>query len=204
MIPQPLNILIGGAPRTGKSILAASLFEMLGCPVIHGDTLVNAIKNNYPSAFGIEFATLLPEDHVGRMIPIQLFLKKVIRNMGKDIAYRAKIFESCYLHPQTVVALAREGPIIAVFLVYGNFTVQKRIKDIRTYAETNQHCWSHTYDDASLAEALKGLQHFSRFLRAECQRYGVDWVEIEDDWSTEWTRLRNDLVVNARKQLGFP
>lgn len=128
MIEPPLTILIGGAPRTGKSILAASLFEVLGCLVIHGDTLVNAIKNNYPGAFGVDFETLLPEDHAAKMIPIQLFLKKVIRNMGKDIAYPAKIFESCYLHPQTAAALAKEGPVISVFLLYGNFMLRSESK----------------------------------------------------------------------------
>ncbi|MEL6319892.1 MAG: hypothetical protein AAFQ57_04490, partial [Cyanobacteria bacterium J06626_14] len=202
-IPQPLNILIGGAPRTGKSILAASLFETLGCPVIHGDTLVNAIKNNYPGTFGVEFATLSLEDHAARMVPVQLFLKKVIRNMGKDIAYRAKVFESCYLHPQTVAALAKEGPVISVFLLYGNFDVEKRIKDIRAYAKTNQHCWSHAHSDASLTEALKDFQHFSSFLRSECQKHSVERVEIENDWSTKWTRLRDELLANVKQRLDF-
>lgn len=201
MIDPHLNILIGGAPRTGKSLLAASLFKMLGSPVIHGDTLVNAMKNNYPGSFGIEFDALPPEDHAGRMEPVQLFLKKVIRNMGKDIPYRAKVFESCYLHPCTAALLAHKGPVISAFLVYGDFDIAKRIKDIRAYAATNQHCWSHMHTDNSLTQALIGLKQFSAFLRTECKQYGVNWVEVENDWAKAWTRLRDDLIVRVNRYL---
>lgn len=47
----------------------------------------------------IQFDALQPEDHKARTMPVQLFLKKAIRNLGKDISYRTKVFESCYLHP---------------------------------------------------------------------------------------------------------
>ena len=171
--------------------------------MIHGDTLVNAIKNNYPDAFGTEYGTLPHQHYAARMMPVQLLLKKVIRNMGKDIGYRAKIFESCYLHPKTVAALAKEGPVILVFLVYGNFNLRKRIKDIRAYAETNQHCWSYEHDYESLTQVLEGLRHFSGFLRSECQRYGVEQGVIENDWGTEWTRLRDNLIHYASQRMRF-
>ena len=198
MIKPHLDILIGGAPRAGRSLLAAALFDAFHIPVIHGDTLVNAMKNGYPGAFGIQFDALTPEDHAARMAPVQLFLKKAIRNMGKDISYRAKVFESCYLHPQTVATLAREGKVVSVFLIYGDFDINTRLKEIRTYAADNQHCWSHGYDDVSLARSLQSQKQFSHFLRSECKQYGVDWVEIKNDWATEWSRAQADLIAHVR------
>ncbi|MGB3293311.1 MAG: hypothetical protein WBB01_10020 [Phormidesmis sp.] len=203
-IKPHLNILIGGAPRTGKSLLAASLFDTLHVPVIHGDTLVNAMKNGYPGSFGVQFDTLPPEDHAARMEPVQLFLKKAIRNMGKDISYRAKVFESCYLHPRTVAMLASEGAAISVFLLYGDFDVERRLKDVQAYAENNQHCWSHGYDEMSLRRSLIELKQFSQFLRLECEQYGVNWVEIENDWTTEWTKIRDALIDRVKVKLKQP
>ncbi len=145
----------------------------------------------------------MPEEHAARMAPVQLFLKKAIRNIGKDISYRAKVFESCYLHPRTVAAIAREGSVISVFLIYGDFGVETRLREVRAYAENNQHCWSHGYDDGTLGRSLTNLKQFSHFLRAECDHYDVSWLEIENDWSAAWTKTRDDLIDSAKANSTF-
>lgn len=67
----------------------------------------------------------------------------------------------------------------------------------------NQHCWSHGYDDVGLGRSLLAQKQFSHFLRSECKQYGVDWVEITTDWTTEWTKARDDLIDRVkRKWLG--
>ena len=201
MIETHLKILIGGAPRTGKSLLAASLSQNFCIPVIHGDTLVNAMKNGYPGSFGVQFDSLHKHDYAAQMQPVQLFLKKVIRNMGKDIAYRAKVFESCYLHPKTVQRLSRESTVLAVFLLYSNFDTEIRISEIRKYASVNQHCWSHKHSDASLRKSLTDLHKFSAFLKKKCQQHNVRCAYIGNDWKQTWMEVKNDLNSRVFKEI---
>lgn len=189
------KIIIGGVPRTGKSNLAKKLFEHYHGPVIHGDTLVNSIKNNYQNAFGIDFDTIDTSNYAEYLLPIQKFLIKVIRNMGKDLEYSVLIFESCYILPESIMKLSHEGPVCGVFLLYDSLNIEQKIQDIRNYAKTNQHCWSHSYTDSDLYQALNNFIALSQFFRQECRKYDVQWFDIDDHWKMRWTSVY-EFIVN--------
>lgn len=194
MIKVPPKIVIGGVPRTGKSNLAYKLFNYYHSPVIHGDTLVNAIKNNYNSAFDTNFNNIDKNDYAEQLLPIQKYLIKIIKNMGKDLEYNALIFESCYILPESIVRLSRFGQVCGVFLLYNRLNFEQKIQDIRDYAKTNQHCWSHKNSDLELHQALKEFITLSQFFRQECIKHNIKWFDIDEQWEMKWTSAYNFIV----------
>ncbi|MDF5720941.1 MAG: hypothetical protein PUP91_10765 [Rhizonema sp. PD37] len=109
MIEVSPKIVIGGVPRTGKYNLAHQLFDNYHGPIIHGDTLFNAIKNNYQNAFDTNFNNIDSSCYAEQLQPIQKYLIKIIKNMGKDLDYNVLIFESCYILPESIVQLSSSG-----------------------------------------------------------------------------------------------
>ncbi|MGF1478494.1 MAG: hypothetical protein ACFB4I_03255 [Cyanophyceae cyanobacterium] len=186
MIQVHPKIIIGGVPRTGKSILAKKLFDRYHGLVMHGDTLVNAIKNNYKNAFAPNFDTIDTNNYRDYLLPMQNYLVKLVRNMGKGLDYNISIFESCYVLPESVAQLRKQGFVCSVFLLYNCLDIEQKIQDIRDYAKINPSCWSHQYTDSELHVALNNFTTLSRFLRQECRKYQVHWFDLDDQWSLNW------------------
>lgn len=197
MIKVRPKIIIGGVPRTGKSNLAKKLFERFHGPVIHGDTLVNIVKNNSANPFGIDPDSFALNNPTQFLLPIQKFIVKVTRNMGKDLGYELLIFESCYVLPETIAKLSLEGPVCGVFLLYDHLDIEQKIQDIRQYALTNQHCWSHKNTDSELYQSLTDFIILSQFFRQECQKHGVRWFDMDDQWKMRWTSAYEFIVQVA-------
>ncbi|WP_026734994.1 hypothetical protein [Fischerella sp. PCC 9605] len=195
MIKVSPKIVIGGVPRTGKSNLAYKLFDYYHGSIIHGDTLVNAIKNNYKNAFDTNFDNIDKNNYVQQLLPIQKYLIKIIRNMGKDLEYNVQIFESCYILPESILRLNGSGQVCGVFLLYNQLNFEQKIQDIRNYALTNQHCWSHKYTDSQLRQTLKEFIALSQFFRQECSKHNIKWFDIDDQWNKKWTSAY-DFIVN--------
>lgn len=71
-------VIIGGVCRAGKSRLANLLFQQTQCTVIHLDSFLNAVRNNYPGTRQTPEAEAVFQNYYDTV------LVKAIRNMGKE------------------------------------------------------------------------------------------------------------------------
>ncbi|NEP86489.1 MAG: hypothetical protein F6K18_06420 [Okeania sp. SIO2C2] len=72
------TVIIGGVSRTGKSRFANLVFQQTRCTVVHLDSFLNAVRNNYPAPILTPREKEICKDYCDTV------LVKAILNMGQD------------------------------------------------------------------------------------------------------------------------
>lgn len=155
--------LIGGASRAGKTYLAKRLMSMLDTPLLELDYLKMGFANGLP-AYGVH--PLQDEETIGRKLwPIVAGMMRAMVENGEDY-----IIEGTYILPAYAVeSQQRYGDVIrSCFLGYADTPAETKLAQLQAHGE---EC------------VLSDIEHFvefSKFLRAECPRLGLAYIEVTD------------------------
>jgi 2-phosphoglycerate kinase len=182
-------ILIGGAPTTGKSTMAALVAKHLNLPWISTDQIretmrLVARREDYPKLFNIEgydAQKFLTEFSASEIADIELEqseavwvgIKKFIEN---DYTWKKGfVMEGVGILPHLVAKdFANNKEITSVFLVDED---ADRIKDV-IY---NRGLWDDAkkYSDDLKPKEIEWVLDFSHKLRAEAEKYGYPTIEVQ-------------------------
>ncbi|OGD68251.1 hypothetical protein A2996_01090 [Candidatus Campbellbacteria bacterium RIFCSPLOWO2_01_FULL_34_15] len=182
-------ILIGGAPTTGKSTMAALVAKHLNLPWISTDQIretmrLVARREDYPKLFNIEgydAQKFLTEFSASEIADIELEqseavwvgIKKFIEN---DYTWeKGFVMEGVGILPHLVAKdFANNKEITSVFLVDED---ADRIKDV-IY---NRGLWDDAkkYSDDLKPKEIEWVLDFSHKLRAEAEKYGYPTIEVQ-------------------------
>ncbi|AKM84209.1 TPA: hypothetical protein DCZ46_03945 [Candidatus Campbellbacteria bacterium] len=182
-------ILIGGAPTTGKSTMAALVAKHLNLPWISTDQIretmrLVARREDYPKLFNIEgydAQKFLTEFSASEIADIELEqseavwvgIKKFIEN---DYTWKKGfVMEGVGILPHLVAKdFSNNKEITSVFLVDED---ADRIKDV-IY---NRGLWDDAkkYSDDLKPKEIEWVLDFSHKLRAEAEKYGYPTIEVQ-------------------------
>jgi hypothetical protein len=168
--------LIGGAARSGKTLLAHRLLRERGVPHFCVDYFVSALDQGAPE-LGIQGESPT-EPKTKKLWPR---LVPMLRNIVEvEPAYTV---EGDALSPRGVSEQiqAYPGQIRAAFVGYGSTTAERKLAEIRT-AAGGVNDWIQDHTDEYILALCSEMIEFSRFVQAECQSLGLPYFDVSDDF----------------------
>ncbi|GGA59215.1 hypothetical protein [Okeania sp. KiyG1] len=169
------TVIIGGVSRAGKSRLANLVFQQTRCTVVHLDSFLNAVRNNYPAPI------LTPREKEIFQDYCDTVLVKAIRNMGKEFNY-LRVYESSFISPKLIIERLWYIKPVTLFLGYTNTEPERKLHEIRKAAVDDPCCWSHQIEDLELLETVKSFISLSQAIEKDCIRYGFPFFDVSDNW----------------------
>jgi hypothetical protein len=168
--------IVGGAARTGKSIIASRFMQDAGVPYFSLDILMVGLSRGFPE-HGIN-----PEDpdhkNAGKMWPVVRAMSINIIEAG--IEY---LLEGVSILPVQVNELMGLHPddTKACFIGYTDISPEKKLEAIREHSAYPNN-WSKDYSDQQLLDLINNMIKHSLYLRDECTRYAVPYFDQSEDF----------------------
>ena len=163
--------LIGGAARTGKTILSERLLKEKNIPYFCLDYLVSAIDRNLHNIPSRQAAyKILPH------------LEAMLRNIVE--VKSNYIIEGDKLLPELVIKLIRIYPnqIVSCFLGYSSIDPQEKIKAIKEYP-SHINDWTGKLSEVDLKALVTEMSDYSQYIQAECYKYNLSYFDTSEDFS---------------------
>ncbi len=189
------TVVIGGASRSGKSLLAHALFEATKCTVIHADQLCGSIRKAYP--------TVIPKDadHDALLCACQNVIVHLIQCMGQDFDY-VRVFESQFLDPETVADRLTGAGYTCLFVGYPTITPEAKLDELRLYGHRNAHCWTNDRTDEQLLHDISTHIQLSKKQKSKCETVGIPYFDTGTDFSAVFAEAREHILERlANKEL---
>lgn len=163
--------LIGGAARSGKTILSKRLLTEKSIPYFCIDYLVSAIDHNMHKESSRQVA-----------IKIQDRLESMLRNIIEvEPDY---VVEGDKLLPELVSKLSKEYPdrIISCFLGYPMIEPKKKIEEIKQNPGPINN-WTKNSSDEELSKLIAEMIDNSAFIQKECSNYNIPYFDVSNNFS---------------------
>jgi len=187
-------LFIGGAARTGKSILARRLLAEKRMPYLSLDVLKMGLARGVP-----EFAI---DPDAGNVV-VGERLWPLVREMSMsllmdDVDY---VFEGELL-PKHVAALRNTYPlqVKACFLGYTDIDPAAKLRHIRTYGHYPNN-WASEYTDEQLLNIITREIAFSRALRDACATHQLRYFDTSQDLTQTLERVMTFVTAGEDREL---
>jgi 2-phosphoglycerate kinase len=168
--------LIGGASRSGKTLLAKDILEHEKVGYLSLDWIMMGFTHGMPE-YGIH-DKLMPDEIAGKL---WVFLKPMLTSMiWSGIDY---VVEGEALLPGLIQELnGREREAVsACFLGYAEVDIQTKLDQIREF-RTHERDWLAREDDSYVLDHIRNMIRFSRHLKLQCDEYGFRYIETTRDF----------------------
>jgi hypothetical protein len=173
-----LLYLIGGAARSGKTILARRLLLRHGLPYFPIDYLTSGLELGAPDT-GVrhESSSRLRGEHIW---PI---LEGLLRNIAEEEP--GYVVEGDVLLPDRVAGFmtAYGRDVRACFLGYATATVEAKSSAIRSNSG-HVNDWVADLAGDELAALVTEMIEFSAFLQGECARHRLKYIDSAADFDS--------------------
>lgn len=163
--------IIGGAPRSGKTILAQRMLAEHGIPHFSIDALIAGLASAEP-----ELGLRVSDPPMKRMEVIWPTLRKMA---SPALQNNAKfLLEGDVLLPKHLMEFGNDAHIgiKACFIGYADVDAAKKLRAIRQYA-ADQTDWTDELDDLRLLDLIGEFRSFSEYLRRECCHYRIPYFD---------------------------
>lgn len=168
--------IIGGASRTGKSMISREFMVKTGVPCFSLDVLMMGLANGVPE-YGIN-----PDDrefrNAEKMWPI---IRSMLINMietGLDY-----IIEGYTILPEHANEIQNLFPdqVKSCFIGYSRIDPKKKLEEIRKYSDLPND-WAKTSSDSEILNLINRSISYSTFLKTECEKYKIPYFDQSDDF----------------------
>jgi hypothetical protein len=171
------TVVIGGASRSGKSLLAHAIYQATRCTVVHLDHICGAVRKAHPD----KFIKRPPLDHPALLADYQAIIVRFLKNMGSEFDY-VRVYESAFLDPDVVAReLSGEG-YISLFLGYPRVEPVRKFAELRAYGHTHPRDWTCSFPDEFLRDHVCYYTQFSAGQEELCGRLGIPFFDTSADF----------------------
>jgi 2-phosphoglycerate kinase len=171
--------LIGGAPRLGKSIIAALLAKSINAQLVSTDNL-EMIEPGETFSGDPKKNILTPEQ---RLESIKNEARQVIANIH-DIIEKAgqdTVIEGVHLFPNYIDAMIKTfGDIKAVLIGSSKELILDGMK-----RNTSENNWTKDADPEVLNQIAEFAKAFSDYVKEESKKYNLPYVERSNDFQKD-------------------
>jgi len=167
---------LGGAARSGKSIITRQILAEKGIPFLCLDHLAHGVANTIP-----QLHIDLNSDDASVGEHMWSLVKSMAKMIIKDrIDY---LIEGASLQPKHANELAIEFPneVRAVFIGDADADTGEKFKHIKTYGGGADD-WMMKFDDMVIKSEVERLKLVSTVLRDECVKFQIRYIEMSQDF----------------------
>ncbi|HEY1041576.1 MAG TPA: hypothetical protein VGE63_02530 [Candidatus Paceibacterota bacterium] len=168
--------LIGGAPRSGKSLLAQRLLKEKQVSYFPTDALIGTLTFAAPE-FNINHDLSFKE----KSEKVWRFTEHLFNHfLHEEESYTVE--GDCLLPSQISDFKNKHNKEIrCCFIGYTSLLPQEKLKYVRDFnrGETD---WTNEQTDDILLEMIERMIEYSKFLKEECVKYNIEFFDISDDF----------------------
>ena len=181
--------LIGGAARSGKTLLAQRLFRERGVPYFCVDYFVSALDQAAP-----ELGIVAESPNESRSKLLWPRMVPMLRNIVEVEPYYT--VEGDALLPSGVASLAEEykGAIRPCFLGFARSIPQLKLEEIRKFSG-GINDWIQDHDDAYILDLCTEMIDFSRYVQRECSLYELPYFDVSDHFTEVLEKAYQSLIA---------
>lgn len=169
--------VIGGASRSGKTLLSRRVVVEKQIPYFPLDALFSALAHTAPE-FGVRYEDSFT-DRPTKMWQLAKHLLNAISNEEKDY-----LIEGDSILPSQINELIVEGKQIrCCFFGYTELTKNEKLALIRQYNQ-GEIDWTQRISDEEMLPRIEKKIQFSKYLQEECAKYGIKYFDISHDFES--------------------
>ncbi|HVT01204.1 MAG TPA: hypothetical protein VHE53_03150 [Patescibacteria group bacterium] len=176
--------IIGGAARSGKSIISRRFTEDFGIPCFSIDLLITVLENAPEYKIG----------HGQQALPKAEKLWKFVKPLCTNLIYEVDkyLLEGDGLLPKHVAELQEEFPdkVRACFLGAVEINPNSKLEMIRKWEDLPDAAWTKRYKDEELLRVIERIRDFSIYLKDECRKYSIPYFEMHDNIDSTYEELK--------------
>lgn len=180
--------IIGGASRSGKTIIAEELSVKMKIPYLSLDWIMMGFTNGIPE-YGIH-DLLFPDDIAERLWS---FLKAMLESM--IFAKTNCIIEGEAILPELIIELLKDYPeeIKICFLGYSNVNIDQKVNEIRSFSK-KENDWLLDKSDAYVVDHVKNMITHSKLIRKSCIKVGLPYFNISKSFTNQIEGVKNYML----------
>lgn len=167
------HIIIAGVPRAGKTTLCSYLANSLKYQHLAMDAIVIGIQEAFPKT-GVE--------HTDRWDFLETskkwigFIKKISSTSNYDkLPYRLA-FDMYHITPKEYNDNIDKECCDIYFLGYPEISLEEKYNQIRKFDTI--YDWTSKKDDEVIKEHIKDYIEISKYLKEECEKYGLPFIDV--------------------------
>ena len=170
------NIIIGGVPRSGKSILSKQLCSQLNMAYFPLDSLVSTFDRVFPQ---LGIAHTSASDHFAVCNRLWPFVSEWITHLVyEDLSF---LIDGYHLQPENIVNDLNPQAFNVLFLGYPHAQPAQKAAEIRQHARKGD--WTETLDEAALSALVRRYIEESKQIQVECLRYGFYFIDMTNNFA---------------------
>lgn len=180
--------LVGGASRSGKTLIARRILAEKQIPYLSLDWLMMGFNDGIPE-YGIHHL-LWPNEIAEKMAP---FLQGMINCMLVDgMDY---VIEGEAMLPEHVAAWAEKNPagVKAVFVGYTEIDATKKTAQVKEFGGKDND-WLTGKSDQYISEHVENMIAYSKMIKDGCEKHGLPYIDTSEDFLAA-IRAATDLLV---------
>jgi hypothetical protein len=181
--------ILGGASRSGKSIIGRRFVSELNIPFFCLDFLITSlhsvpslgITHGQPSIEKAEKLWPLSKSMFGHLI-------------SEEPNY---LIEGDAILPKQVNELSDTygSQIKCCFVGYSEISVEQKLQEIRKFGGSKDD-WTQKYNDEQMKKYIFDMIDYSRYLKAECRAYNLKYIDLSNNFESELENIFNFLSNN--------
>ena len=183
---------IGGASRSGKTILAKKLATGCGASWFSTDFLCRPIEIAAPHLHVKGACDGIPngKDFMLCAQKQWSFISELIKSI--DAAKTPFVLEGEVLTPQLISTLDIE--VVPCFLGYNTANASTKMAEIHKYGSTSLNDWTRAYSTQEQLCIIDERIKFSVQLAAQAQKYGMPYFDLSNNFASTLERIYETLV----------
>ena len=167
--------IIGGASRSGKTLLSRRAVVEKKIPYFPLDGLFGALANGAPE-LGIQYGDSLINRPV-KMWPISKHLINFFFDEERDF-----LIEGDSILPSQVNELLAAGkPVKCCFVGYTELSKDEKLALVRKYHQGDID-WTKGISDEEMLRMIDEMIQFSKYLKEECEKYNIKYFDVSHDF----------------------
>ncbi len=167
--------VIGGASRSGKTLLSRMAVLEKKIPYFPLDALFGALVRGVP-ALGVTHEDSFTE-RSQKMWPVAKHMFDFFLEEEKDF-----LIEGDSILPSQVNEMILAGkPIKSCFVGYTELTKDEKLVLVRKYHQGDID-WTKGISDEDLGSMIDEMIKFSVYLKEECAKYGIKYFDVSHDF----------------------
>lgn len=168
-----MDIIIGGASRSGKTTLAKYICRKYDFNYIPFDSLISTLENLYPVT-GIR--------HSDSNAEISPHLANLIGEFLKHVSYEDihTVIDLYQLYPIDYLKMIQSANREVLYLGYPDLTPELKLKFVKRYSREKD--WTNSFDDVDMLEILKLWIGESRLMREQCSQNNISYFDTGHDF----------------------
>lgn len=172
-----MNYIVGGTPRSGKSVLKRLLLERYRIPGFCTDYLRDALVHKVPE-FGIKHGMSDAEKSELLWPYFRGILDQRQKYYEDDL-----LIEGTNFLPKYLKEFATNNKFRILFLGYSEVEPERKFKDIRTFPGKHDE-WTKEISDHNLKKMVAEFIEISKYFKSECALYGIKYFDTSKNFNS--------------------